>query len=88
MYDLFDNVWSCEDFNTTKSDVKIYSMAAEKLGREVREVTFVDDNINAVATAKAAGMTAVGIFDKSSEECIEEFKAMADGYVMKFNELL
>ena len=88
VWELFDNVWSCEDFNTTKSDVKIYAMAAERLGKALPDVTFVDDNINAVATAKAAGMTAVGIFDKSSEECIEEFKAMADGYVMKFKELL
>ena len=88
IWELFDNVWSCEDFGTTKSDVKIYEMAAEKLGRELRDVTFVDDNINAVRTAKTAGMTAFGIFDKSSEECIEEFKAMADGYVMKFKELL
>ena len=88
VWELFDNVWSCEDFGTTKSDVKIYEMAAKKLGRELHDVTFVDDNINAVRTAKAAGMTAFGIFDKSSEECIEEFKAMADGYVMKFRELI
>ena len=30
MYDLFDNVWSCDDFNTTKADPNIYKMAAEK----------------------------------------------------------
>ena len=88
IWELFDNVWSCEDFATTKADTKIYDMAAKRLGKQVADVTFVDDNINAVATAKAAGMVAVGIFDKSSEDCVEQFKAMADGYVMEFKELL
>ncbi len=31
IYNLFDNVWSCDDFSTTKSDVQIYHMAAERL---------------------------------------------------------
>ena len=26
LWDLFDNVWSCDDFNTTKSDPEIYKM--------------------------------------------------------------
>ena len=30
IFDLFTNVWSCEDFNTTKADPNIYHLAAEK----------------------------------------------------------
>ena len=88
IFELFDNVWSCDDFNTTKADPEIYKMAAARLGRAVGEVVFVDDNVNAVKTAKAAGMVSVGIYDESGAEFADEFKAAADGYVLKFEELL
>ena len=88
LWELFDRVWSCDDFSTTKANPEIYRMAADRLGVSVGEVVFVDDNINAVRTAKAAGMISVGIFDESSVEYIEEFKAAADAYVMDFSEIL
>lgn len=88
LWELFDKVWSCDDFGTTKANPEIYKMAAERLGKGVGEVIFVDDNINAVKTAKIAGMVSVGIFDQSSAEYVDEFKAAADGYVMRFDELV
>ena len=84
MWELFDNVWSCDDFNTTKADPEIYVSAAKRMGCNIESVVFVDDNINAVKTAKAAGMTSCGIFDPSGEEYIDEFKSFADGYFMDF----
>ena len=87
LWEFFDKVWSCEDFGTTKADPEIYKMAAERLGKKVDEVIFVDDNINAVKTAKAAGMVGIGIFDESGAEYVDEFKAAADGYVFNFSEL-
>lgn len=88
LWEMFDNVWSCDDFNTTKADPEIYKMAAERLDASVGDVIFVDDNINAVKTAKQAGMRALGIFDESSADYVDEFKAAADGYVMNFSEFL
>ena len=88
LWELFDKVWSCDDFGTTKANPEIYKMAAERLGKGVGEVIFVDDNINAVKTAKVAGMVSVGIFDQSSAEYVDEFKVAADGYVMRFDELV
>lgn len=88
LFDLFDNVWSCDDFNTTKADPNIYIKVAEKLNKNVKEVNFVDDNINAVKTSMKAGMFGIGIFDQSSVDFIDEFKSFADKYVYNFNELL
>lgn len=88
MYDLFRNVWSCDDFATTKSDPAIYAMAAGKLGRPVEQVIFLDDNLDAVRTAKQAGMTAIGVYDPSSAEYEKEIRAAADGYITDFTELL
>jgi len=63
-------------------------MAADRIGVPVSDVIFVDDNINAVKTAKEAGMRAFGIFDESSREQREEIRAISEKYLEKFSELL
>lgn len=87
MYDLFDHVWSCEDFSTTKADPEIYRMAARELGAPVGEILFLDDNLNADLTAKAAGMLVCGVYDESSKEYEEEMKQATDFYIYNFSEL-
>ena len=88
IFDIFDNVWSCDDFATSKTDEKIYRLAAERLGKAVKDIIFVDDNLGADKTAKSAGMTVYGIYDDSSAEYIDEMKAATDAYVYNFKELL
>ena len=88
IFDIFDNVWSCDDFSTTKSDPQIYVRAAEKLGKSVDEVLFLDDNLGADQTAKQAGMKVCGVYDDSSKEYKEQIAAVADHYINNFIELL
>jgi len=88
LYDLFTNVWSCDDFATTKADPQIYHMAAARLGKKVDEVLFLDDNYNADKTAHSAGMKVCGVFDASSEEYTEEIKSVSDHYIDDFSQLL
>lgn len=88
MFALFNNVWSCDDFNTTKADPEIYKMAAQKLGKQVQEVLFLDDNLNADQTAKKAGMVVCGVYDPSSDDYTEQIKAATDYYIYDFEELL
>ncbi len=88
MFDFFTNVWSCDDFNTSKADPAIYAMAAEKIGKPVHEILFLDDNFNADKTAKSAGMPVCGVYDASSDEYVKEIKGIADYYIYDFIELL
>lgn len=88
LFDLFENVWSSDDFSSPKSEPKIYKDAAEKLGVSVSECTFLDDNFNAVAAAKEAGMISVGVYDDTSKEFVEQIKKIADNYIYNFKELL
>ena len=88
IWDLFDNVWSCDDFGTTKSNPEIYRMAADRLGCKADEVIFIDDNVGAVKTAKLAGTVAYGIFDESSAELVEEMTAISDRYLYTLSELV
>lgn len=87
IFDLFDNVWSCDDFCTTKADPEIYKMAAERLGQPMENILFLDDNLNADKTAKAAGMPVCGVYDASSAEYAEEMKAINDFYIDDFSQL-
>ena len=88
IYDLFTNVWSCNDFGTNKADPEIYRMAAEKIGKPINEIVFLDDNYNADKTAKAAGMQVIGVYDESSKDYVDEIKSVTDGYIYNFSELL
>ena len=88
LWELFDNVWSCDDFATTKADPQIYVMAAERLQTSVDRVLFLDDNLNADTTAKAAGMPVCGVYDDSSKDYVDQIKAVTDYYIYDFQELL
>ena len=88
MWELFDKVWSCDDFNTTKADPNIYLMAAEKMNTPAEKVLFLDDNLNADLTAKSAGMLVCGVYDESSKDYVEQMKAATDFYIYDFCELL
>ena len=86
--DLFKNVWSCDDFGTTKADPAIYRMAAERIGRPIDRVLFLDDNIGALQTAVTAGMPVCGVYDPSSEEYTEAIRAAAHHYARTLDEIL
>ena len=88
LWDLFTNVWSCDDFGTTKADPNIYRIAAQRMGTAVENVLFLDDNFNADKTAKEAGMQVCGVYDDSSAEYISEMKSLCDMYIYDFKELL
>lgn len=88
IFDLFDNVWSCNDFGTTKADPEIYRMAAERIGVPVSDVIFLDDNLGADQTAKSTGMQVYGVYDASSKEYETEIRAATDRYIYNFRELL
>lgn len=88
IFDWFDNVWSCDDFSTTKADPEIYKQAAGKMGVPVESVLFLDDNINAIRTAQIAGMQVCGVYDASSAEYTEEMKQVSGRYIENFRELI
>lgn len=88
LWELFDNIWSCDDFNTTKADPEIYVRAAEKMNTAVENVLFLDDNLNADQTAKSAGMKVCGVYDESSRDYVAQMKEVNDYYIFDFQELL
>jgi beta-phosphoglucomutase-like phosphatase (HAD superfamily) len=85
VYDLFDNVWTIDDFVLTKAQPEIYIAVAKKLGVNISECLFFDDNLTALKTAKAAGMKTVGVYDLSSKNNTEQIKGISDYYIESYN---
>ena len=54
----------------------------------MEQVVFLDDNLNADLTAKAAGMQVCGVYDDSSKEYVQQMIAATDYYIYDFQELL
>jgi len=88
LYELFDHVWSCDDFARTKAEPEIYREAAAQLGLRCEQCVFADDNINALRTAKCAGMAVIGVYDDSSADDASRIRALSDAYIGRFSELL
>ena len=87
IFDLFSNVWSCDDFHTTKANPEIYFAASKRLNIPQNQILFLDDNYNAVSAAKASGMKVCGVYDQSSAEYEEEIRQISDFYIRDFSEL-
>jgi len=85
--DLFDNVWSSDDFGTGKTNPEIYTRVAEKIGARVEDITFLDDNINADKTAKIAGVKVIGVYDDSTKEDEAQMREVTDAYIYSFIDL-
>ncbi|MBO5452542.1 MAG: HAD family phosphatase [Clostridia bacterium] len=87
IYELFDNVWSIDDFGHSKGETVIYEKAAQRLGVKVSDCVFADDNLIALKTAKEAGMVTLGVYDKSSHDLTEEIKMVSDKYITDFDQI-
>jgi len=88
LWELFDNVWSCDDFGTDKENPEIFRMAAERLRCAVEEIIFADDSPRALRTAKAAGMRVCGVYDECAAAYEAEMRELCDMYIHSFKELL
>jgi HAD superfamily hydrolase (TIGR01509 family) len=87
IHDLFDKVWTIEDFGYTKAQTIIYTEAARRLDASIDRCVFVDDNATAVETAKKTGMYTVGIFDETSKDFAPQLKAVSDLYIEDFSQI-
>lgn len=88
LFDLFDNVWSVEDFALTKADEEIYRVVADKLGLKRQDCVMVDDSIAVLKVAQRAGFQTVGVFDEFSSDMQQEMKEVSDRYIRDFLELI
>ena len=85
---LFDGVFSCDDFSTTKADPGIYDALCAHIGSKKENLVFFDDNLGACETAIKAGVTTVGVYDESGKPAFERLRAIAAATVNALPEVL
>ena len=88
VFDLFDHVWSIDDFGLNKSQTALFDAVTERLGCARSDIHFYDDNITAVTTAVKAGWYVWAVNDNYSDEQIAALRTAAHGYVDDFTHLL
>ena len=88
VYDLFNNIWTIDDFGMSKAEEAIYIATATRLGVRVSDCIMVDDNVNVLKTAKRVGMATIGVYDEASANTESEMREIADSYVFCLSEIL
>lgn len=88
VWELFENVWSVDDFGLMKSNPELYHTVADKLGTSLSDIVFFDDNYNVIKTCREIGLENVAVYDSTTAEYKEEIKAIADKYIDSFEELI
>lgn len=88
VWELFDRVWSADEFQMDKGDVRIYHAVAELIGCSTGDITFFDDNLTAASAGAKAGCRTIAVNDRHTPEIAAAIKAATHGYINSFAELL
>ena len=88
VYDLFDAVWSVEDYGIAKGDVRVYEAVAQRIGCRTQDISFFDDNVTALSTGKKAGCYTIAVYDRHSEDAFAALCAHGDMSIRSFAELV
>ncbi len=88
LWELMSNIWSCDDFQMTKSMPEIYQRVASALKIQPDNILFFDDNYHCIETAKQAGLRTCGVYDAFSSEYTSRIQTIADHYISDFTEVL
>ncbi len=85
---LFENLWSSEDFQMSKGEPYIFIEAAKKLGKQPNECYMIDDNKQALLAAKKAGFKTIAVYDSFSKQYAAEIRSFVDFYADCIDEIL
>lgn len=89
VWEEFQGLLLCEEFNTSKREAKIYFLAMERLSlSKPEEVLVCEDVLHAIKSAKQAGFQVCGILDEANREDWEKIQKIADFTIKDFYELV
>lgn len=84
VYDRFETMVYAADVGQGKSSPAVFLRAAERLGVSPSACVVFEDTLAGVRSAKAAGMTAIGVYDAGAAAERFAIEAAADGYIEDF----
>lgn len=88
IYSYFDCITTTSEVAHGKDKPDVYLLAAERLGVDPSLCIVFEDIVPAIIGAKAANMKTIAIFDKAAEHNRDELIALADKYILNYNEII
>ncbi len=82
VYDMFDTVITSSEVGKGKDNPDIFFAAAKAIGVTPDACAVYEDSLRAIKTAKAAGFTVIGVYDKHARADEPQIKQIVDGYVV------
>lgn len=86
VFGLFDVICSTDEVSHGKTKPDVFLLAARKLGVLPRDCVVFEDILQAIRSAKQAGMTVYGMYDASSHADWPLIQQVADGAFHHFSE--
>jgi HAD superfamily hydrolase (TIGR01509 family) len=83
----FDHVVYAEELGLDKHDPQCFVHLSQRIGTDPAHCILLDDSPSNCATAKAAGMTVIGVYDPCYARQREELERVCDRYVLSLEEL-
>ena len=83
---FFDAICSADEVECGKSRPDIFLLSEKKLDVSPSGCSVFEDVLQAVQSAKSAGMTVYGVYDEASKADWERIKATADGAFTDFKD--
>ena len=84
----FERIFFAQELGMDKKSPAVFRLVAEALGVRPRECVFFDDSLAACKSAKAAGMTVVGVKDAYFPGSEVDMQEVCDQFITGFGELL
>ena len=84
VFDLFEQVWSVEDFGLDKSDTRIFHRVAEIVGCPEAEIHYFDDNVIAIENSTKAGLDTFAVLDRQDAADVAAIRATGKHFVETF----
>ena len=81
VYDMFDTVITSSEVGKGKDSPDIFFAAAKAIGVTPESCAVYEDSLRAIKTAKAAGFTVIGVYDKHAQGDVEQIKQVADKFI-------
>jgi len=88
LFPYFERILFAHELGIDKKDPAIFHKAAEIMGVKESDCTVFDDSVASCRSAKAAGMTVIGVYDEFFHVSWEETQTVCDRAIRSFAELL
>ncbi len=88
VYGYFDAFCTTAEAGKSKDYPDVYLLAASELGVSPAECAVFEDVLNGIVSAKNAGMTVIGVYDKYSSNDIVTIRLRSDKFIMNFSEMI